>query len=172
MWSALGISEHRALWGAGGRRALLNGGWLNSSKWQNLHQMSYISVIGEECGIHGVFSHLRTCWGKNGGRKGNGFAVPCVALNLTCTHDRSVRVLLLSGGPGEEHSNDLVTAMRKSMSSASFGGERTLKCLQTWTGRMRSSLPGVELCLETARERAAPTAAGQLFSSSLLLMRC
>lgn len=64
MWSALGISEHKALRGAGGRRALLNGGWLNSSKLQNLHQMSYISVIREECRIHGVFSHLRTCKGE------------------------------------------------------------------------------------------------------------
>lgn len=58
-------------------------------------------------------------------------AAPCVVLNLTCTHDRSVRMLLLSGSLEEEHSNDLVTAMRKTVSSASFRGERTLKCLQT-----------------------------------------
>lgn len=48
MWSVLGISEHKALWGAGSSRAILNGGWLNSNKWQNLDQMSYISVMGEE----------------------------------------------------------------------------------------------------------------------------
>lgn len=89
--------------------------------------MSYISVIGEECSIHGVFSHLRTCSGKK--KEENRSAVPRAALNLTCTHDRSVRMLLLSGSPREEHSNDLVTAMRKTMSSAPFRGEGTLKCI-------------------------------------------
>lgn len=148
MWSALGISVHKALWGAGGRRALLNGGWLNSSKWQNLHQMSYISVIGEEYRIHGVFSHLRTCWRKK--KKGNSFAVPCIALNLTCTHDRSVRMLLLSGSPGEEHSNDLVRAMRKTVSSASFRREGTLKCLQTRTESVQTFQVLHSVCLWTA----------------------
>lgn len=176
MWSALGISEHRVLRGAGGRRALLNAGWLNSSKWQNLHQMSYISVIGEECRIHGVFSHLRTCWRKRGGGGGNRFAVPCVALNLTCTHDRSVRVLLLSGSPREEHSNDLVTAMRKSVSSAPFGGEGTLKRLQTRTESVRTFQVLHRVYMWTDSRSRAHIRLWQLLASCFLarflLMRC
>lgn len=167
MWSALGISEHRVLWGAGGRRALLNAGWLNSSKWQNLHQMSYISVIGEECRIHGVFSHFRTCWRKGGGG-GNRFAVPCVALNLTCTHDRSVRVLLLSGSPREEHSNDLVTAMRKSVSSAPFRGEGTLKRLQTRTESVRTFQVLHRVYMWTDRRSCAHIRLWQLLASCFL----
>lgn len=78
--------------------------------------MSYISVIGEECSIHGVFSHLRTC-SEDGGKN----AASHVALNLTRTHDRFVRMLLLSASRGGgEHSNDLLRAMRKTMSSASL----------------------------------------------------
>lgn len=62
MWSVLGIGEHKALWGAGGSRAIFNGGWLNSNKWQNLYQMSYISVMGEEQKILSFFlpSYLMT----------------------------------------------------------------------------------------------------------------
>lgn len=78
--------------------------------------MSYISVIGEECSIHGVFSHLRTCSEEGGGK----CSFPCCV--KFDSHPRQVcqDVIIVSQPGGEEHSNDLLRAMRKTMSSASL----------------------------------------------------
>lgn len=92
--------------------------------------MSYISVIGEERRVRGGFSHLRTYSGRRGG--GGEKKEQLSALNLTRTHDRSVRMLLLSGSPGEEQSNDLVRVRNE----ASFRGGGTLKRPYTRRGRV------------------------------------
>lgn len=71
---------------------------------------------------------------------------PCVVLNLTCTHDRSVRMLLLSGSPGgEEHSNDLVTAMRKNRVISFLQRRENIK-VPTDPNRKCVKLSGVASC--------------------------
>lgn len=114
MWSVLGVSEHKELRGAGGRRASLNGGWLNSSKWQNLHQMRIISVIGE--GLSSRWGHVQQHKEKKDGKKTS----PQFRFELH-SNDRSD--VVLSGRLGEEQPNDLVTAKRTTVSSASFEGQ-------------------------------------------------
>lgn len=135
MWSALGISEHKALWGASNRRVILNGGWLNSRKLQNLNQMSYISVIGEECRIHEVFCHLRTFWRKKERKKRHCSFLFCIKFDLHSW--QFCQCCGCSGSLREEHSNDLVTVTRKTISSSFVRGEETWK---------RARLPGVVLC--------------------------
>lgn len=67
-----------------------------------------------------------------------------------------------SGSLREEHSNDLVTVIRKTVSPASFRGEETVKCPQThtesvrpfqvlhcayvWTDRMSAHIYGSDSC--------------------------
>lgn len=128
MWSALGIREHKALWGAGSKRAILNGGLLNSSKWLNLHQMSYIRVIGEECRIHGAFPHKR---------KGKTRQFPVLHYIWLAPLTGLSGCYCCSGSLREEHSNDLVTVIRKTMSPASL----SVPTVQTHT-ESRASLPG------------------------------
>lgn len=126
-------------------------------------------------GFSPIWEHVE---GKKKKRRRKRFAVPCVALNLTCTHDRSVRMLLLSGSPGEEHSNDLVTAMRKTVSSASFKRRKDIK-VPIDLDRKCANLPGFQVLLyvHVWTDRRNCTDSNSclpvvVFFSSPLVMRC
>lgn len=103
------------LYGAARGSALLNGGWLNSGKWQNLHQMIYISVIGELHWISSLYSswpHFYSVAGKKKKKK--------TFLRVKFVSRQVCQDAIIVRQPGGKNSNDLVTATWETMSSTAL----------------------------------------------------